>query len=71
VAVELVGDTQAAAIKASCGRGGNKECLREVLTKWWSSTPAANRNWQTIIDALKEINGTQRVIEDINDKCST
>ena len=70
VAVELVGNSEANAILANHSGGGNKECLRKSLNKWWNGTVAANRNWQTIVDALKEIGDFVRVVEAINDKCS-
>lgn len=71
VAVELVGNSEANAILANHSGGGNKECLRKSLNKWWNSSVAANRNWQTIVDALEEIGDSVRVVEDIIDKCST
>ena len=70
IAVELVGNNQADAIQANHSGGGNKECLRKVLNKWWSSSTESSRNWQTIVDALREIDAVQ-VIEDITAKCST
>lgn len=69
MAVELVGNAEANAIQANHSGGGNKECLLKLLSKWWNTTTAANRNWQVIVDALKEIEAI-KVIEDITDKCS-
>ena len=69
-AVDLVGNSEANAILANHSGGGNKECLRKSLDKWWNSTVAANRNWQTIVDALEKIGECVRVVEDITDKCS-
>ena len=70
VAVELVGNSEANAIQTNHSGGGNKECLRKTLNKWWGTTIAANRSWQVIVDALEDIDAV-RVAEDITDKCST
>lgn len=66
---ELIGNPEANVIQATHGRGGNKECLQKLLNKWWNSTEAANRNWQTIVDALNNIPDAIPVVEDITDKC--
>ena len=70
MAVELIGKNEADAIQANHGGGGNKECLRKVLSKWWNSTKAVDCHWQTIYDALMEVEQV-RVAENIIDKCCT
>ena len=68
-AVELIGHIEASAILAKHGRGGNKACLRMLLSKWFSRTYEADRNWQFIVDCLEKIGGCVPVIEAITDNC--
>ena len=69
-AVELIGHNEANAIQANHGRGGNEECLRMLLNKWWNHTIEADRSWQFIVDTLEKVGGCVLVIQAITDNCS-
>ena len=70
LAVELIGHNEASAIQANHSGGGNKACLRMLLSKWWSCSTEADRSWQIIVDALEKVGECVPVIEDITDNCS-
>ena len=70
MAVELVSKNEADTILANHTGGGNKQCLRMLLNKWWNRTTAADRHWQAIYDVLLKIEQIP-VADNILDKCST
>jgi len=59
--------SKADVIQSKYSGGGEHSCLQEMLALWNRSTNACDRNWETIVDALKEIKAS-KVIEDIEDK---
>ena len=65
-AVELVGKSNADIIEKNYFGGGSHSCLQRVLMTWYDST--TNHSWQTIIDALRQMDET-RVIESIENEC--
>ena len=64
-AVELIGETNTAIIENTHYGGGNRSCLERMLIIWYN---AGGHNWQTIIDALTEMDEFA-VIDNIEKEC--
>ena len=62
-----MGQIKANDIKSRYYGGGEHSCLEQMLVLWYDSTDH-NRNWETIVDALREI-GVDSVIDTIEDNC--
>ena len=69
-ATELLGQSEADAIKRNHGGGGNKACLENLLGTWYRTTGTIHHSWQTIIDALKAMTEAQAVLEAVYKECT-
>ena len=68
LSLKLIGKAKTRIIKATHFMGGDSACMRELLNTWWESTTEQNHSWQVIVDALGHVDGTAKVIENIEDE---